>query len=188
MPPARTPDRDVYFKFFPRDWRGDEQLQNCSLAARGLWMELLCLAHKARGLVKVNGMTPSMQVIAKQVRSDPVEVRKLLKELIKTGVCSVLPDGTVCSRRMIRDAKRREIYTKNGKRGGTQTALLHGKSQKTAISLSNLLKPIVHSHSHSQKNPPLPSLDWREECQEKHGGRCGNRTFHTAKMAEERES
>jgi hypothetical protein len=193
--PARPPARDVYFKFFPRDWRGDEQLQTCSLAARGLWMELLCLAHKARGLVKVNGMTPTMHVIAKQVRADPLEVRRLLKELIKMGVCSVLPDGTVCSRRMVRDATKREINRKNGLRGGSPILLSHRKSQKSANRLTDSDKAIVHrSIVQRSRIPPLPPLaggaavNWREECEQKHDGRCGNRTFHTAKMAEERES
>jgi hypothetical protein len=186
--PVRPAARDVYFKFFPSDWRGDEQLQACSLGARGLWVELLCLAFKSRGLVKVGGMTPTNRVIAKQVRADPLEVRKLLKELIKTGVCSVLADGTVCSRRMIRDATKREINRKNGIRGGSPILLSGTKSQKKPSRLSKSVNPYSYSYSHSQKNPPLPSLDWRKECEQKHDGRCGNRTFHTAKMAEERES
>jgi hypothetical protein len=199
MPPARIPERDVYFKFFPRDWRGDELLQTCSLAARGLWVELLCVAHKSRGLVRVNGMSPTIRVLAKQVRADPNEVRRLLKELTNMGVCSVLADGTICSRRMIRDAKRREINRKNGLRGGSPHLLSGAKTQEPAIRLTESDKPSVKAIVHRSivqrsRTPPLPPLaggaavNWREECEQKHDGRCGNRTFHTAKMAEERES
>jgi hypothetical protein len=193
--PARPPARDVYFKFFPRDWLADEQLQACSLAARGLWIDLLAVAHKSKGLVKVNGMRATPAVIARQVRADPGEVRKLLKELINRGVCSVLADGTICSRRMMRDAKRREINRKNGFFGGSPLLKSGLNKPPKSFRLSKSVKAIVHrSIVQRSRIPPLPPLtggaavDWRKECQERHNGRCGNRTFHTAKMAEERES
>jgi hypothetical protein len=194
--PVRAPDRDVYFKFFPRDWRGDEQLQACSAGARGLWIELLCLAHKSDGLVKINGMTPSLRMLARQVRMTALEVRRLLDELMKQGVCSVLADGTIVSRRMIRDAKRRKNARKNGTYGGNPMLISGRKSQKPASGITPRLtesdNPIVHrSIVQRSRIPPLPPLaggaavDWRKECEQKHDGRCGNRTFHTAKMAEE---
>jgi hypothetical protein len=48
-------------QFFWADWRGDSALNLCSLPARGLWMELLCLAAQGEpyGTVTVKGRAPS---------------------------------------------------------------------------------------------------------------------------------
>ena len=34
-------------KFWWRDHQGDAALRACSLAARGYWMEMLCIVHEA---------------------------------------------------------------------------------------------------------------------------------------------
>jgi hypothetical protein len=33
------------FQFYPADWRGNANLRRCSEAARGAWMDILCLLH-----------------------------------------------------------------------------------------------------------------------------------------------
>lgn len=33
------------FQFYPADWRKDANLRRCSPAARGVWMDLLCILH-----------------------------------------------------------------------------------------------------------------------------------------------
>ena len=47
----------AWFKFYPSDWRADPALRMCSIAARGLWMEMLCVMHEAtpRGSLLING-------------------------------------------------------------------------------------------------------------------------------------
>ena len=51
------------FQFYPGDWRKDVQLRSCSVAARGLWIDLLCVAHECEpyGHLMINGrpMTPA---------------------------------------------------------------------------------------------------------------------------------
>lgn len=111
-------DRDRFMKFFPSDWRGDDELRACSLAARGLWMDLLCLAHKYEGVVLIAGAIPTDLDIAKQVGSTKAEVTKLIEELLRRGVASRREDGALYSRRMVRDARRRAINVANGARGG----------------------------------------------------------------------
>ena len=37
-----------FIKFYVRDWMGDPQLRMCSIAARGLWFEMICLMHGAK--------------------------------------------------------------------------------------------------------------------------------------------
>lgn len=35
------------FQFYPADWRNNAKLRRCSPAARGVWMDVLCLLHDA---------------------------------------------------------------------------------------------------------------------------------------------
>lgn len=35
------------FQFYPADWRNDLALRACSFAARGVWMDIICLLHTA---------------------------------------------------------------------------------------------------------------------------------------------
>lgn len=96
-------------KFWWQDWQRDPALRMCSLAARGLWMELLCIAHEGTpyGHVTVNGRPLSPAQIAGIVgaKAKEKEVLRLLEELEFSGVFSKTPEGTIFSRRMIRDKK-----------------------------------------------------------------------------------
>lgn len=139
--------RDSWFKFFPRDWRGDEQLQLCSLAARGLWIELICVAHKSAGLIPV-GAQPA-KTIARLVNATTAEVRPLLQELLRHGVCTKLDDGTLVSRRMQRDAKWRQTCAQNGSNGGNP--LLKPPANTGAI--GNGLSQWVNPRSTEVQNP-----------------------------------
>lgn len=94
-------------------------LRLCSLAARGLWIELLAFAHKSGGYVRLNGKPPTLKELAVIVGSKPPEVERLLAELNRYQVCSVDDtDGAIMSRRMVRDAARREASKTNGRLGG----------------------------------------------------------------------
>jgi hypothetical protein len=109
-----------WFKFWPSDWRGDEKLRVCSLAARGLWIECLALMHKAEpyGHLLVNGVPPTMQDLGKLIGTTTVEASRLLAELQTKGVCDVTNGGVIVSRRMVRD-KAKEIRARaDGGRGG----------------------------------------------------------------------
>jgi hypothetical protein len=94
-------------KFWWRDHQGDAALRACSLAARGYWMELLCIAHEAEqvGYVLLNGKQPTERQIAIIAGCSEREARKLEAELEDAGVFSRLPDGTIYSRRMVKDAE-----------------------------------------------------------------------------------
>ena len=94
-------------KFWWRDHQGDAALRACSLAARGYWMELLCIAHEAEqvGYVLLNSKQPTGRQIAIIAGCSEREARKLEAELEDAGVFSRLPDGTIYSRRMVKDAE-----------------------------------------------------------------------------------
>ena len=119
--------REPWSKFYWADWRSDPKLRACSLAARGLWCEMLALMHEATpyGHLLVIGKAPSDQKLAEMVGAKASEIRKLKKELAAAGVPDVTADGVWVSRRMVRDAKRRAVNRENGKTGGNP--LLTGK-------------------------------------------------------------
>jgi hypothetical protein len=40
-------DKLPFFKFYPGDWMKDPALRSVSIAARGLWIDMLCLMHES---------------------------------------------------------------------------------------------------------------------------------------------
>lgn len=96
-----------FLKFWPQDWQRDPALGMCSLEARGLWVELLCHAHDAEpyGHVTVCGQAATIDQIGVIARCNPRRVPKLLAELEANGVFSRKPDGTIYSRRMVKDSE-----------------------------------------------------------------------------------
>lgn len=107
-----------WLKFYPSDWRSDPALRMCSIAARGLWMEMLCVMHENGGDLAINakGLTPRQ--LANLAGCGVDEVDTLLSELEDAGVFSRRADGTIYSRRMIRDAEKAETDKANGSKGG----------------------------------------------------------------------
>lgn len=103
-----------WIKFYPRDWRGDQALRVVSLAARGLWMEMLCVMHEASpyGHLLVGGQPLSGAALARLVGSSEGEVRAMLVELSEAGVSRQTRRGVVYSKRMIADQERSEVGRK----------------------------------------------------------------------------
>jgi hypothetical protein len=93
------------FQFYPADWRKDAALQSCSIAARGLWMEMMCIAHECEpyGHLTINSRPMSAAQIARLVGLGNKECVDLLAELADAGVSSITEDGCIYSRRMVRD-------------------------------------------------------------------------------------
>ena len=119
--------------FYPGDWMKDPAIRSCSLAARGLWFDMLCLMHESheRGkLVHRTGIPVSPSQLARMVGADLVEAESLLEELEATGVFSRREDdGAIICRRMVADEAEREVKSAAGRKGaanrwngGTQEA------------------------------------------------------------------
>lgn len=94
-----------WMKFWPQDWQRDPALRSCGLAARGMWMDLICLAHDAAryGHILINGRAASTKQIASICGTTEREAGKLISELEEAGVFSRTDDGVIFSRRMVRD-------------------------------------------------------------------------------------
>lgn len=112
--------RQPWMKWYPADWRADPGLRMCSFAARGIWADMLALMHEAEpyGYLLVNGRAPTMKQLALLLGGDEREVAVLVEELESAGVFSRSDDGTVISRRMVRDCEKRERDKANGRTGG----------------------------------------------------------------------
>lgn len=92
-------------KFWWQDWRSDPALRACSLTARGLWMELLCMAHEGTpyGHVTLGGRAPTNEQLSSIVGVSAKKIEKLIAELESAGVFSRDENGVMFCRRMVRD-------------------------------------------------------------------------------------
>ncbi len=112
-----------YMKFFVDDWLCDEKLRACSSAARGLWIDVLCLMFKndRRGYLQLDGKPVSPLQLARMTGRTEEEVSQQLAELIDAGVPSVSATGDLFSRRIIRDEHISEVRAKAGVQGSNVT-------------------------------------------------------------------
>lgn len=99
-----------WMKFYPSDWRADPALRSCSIAARGLWVEMLCIMHEAEpyGSLLIAGARIDKKRMATLAGISEKECTTLLLELEGLAVFSRDDDGTIYSRRMRRDAAKSE--------------------------------------------------------------------------------
>lgn len=109
-----------WMKWHPADFSADPAVRMCSMAARGLWVEIIGLAHMAEpyGHLLVNGRAPSPRQLAAVVGCGEREVRRLLRELEDAGVFSRTAEGVIYCRRMLRDRELSDVGRRNGTLGG----------------------------------------------------------------------
>jgi hypothetical protein len=121
----------VWDKFFWSDWSSDKGLRACSYAARGLWIELLCIAAEAnpKGFVSVNGRACDAAIVARMTGGETKEVASLLSELEEHGVFSRDDAGAIYSRRMVADDTR---YRGSGEKPPTSNEDLFGTQKPEA--------------------------------------------------------
>lgn len=117
--------KDPWFKFWPSAWQSDEALRVCSLEARGLWLEMLCLMHKAdpRGRLLINGKPVTEAQLAAVAGVDLQTVKRAFSELSEAGVFSVRKSGVVVSRRIEKEENLSRKRRESGKIGGSVTAM-----------------------------------------------------------------
>lgn len=111
--------KQPWLKFHCADWRADPALRSCSLAARGLWIEMICIMHEAEpyGSLRIAGRPLVESSLAKNCGQPVRTVRAALEELEAAGVFDRV-DGAIVSRRMMRDRDRAERDRSNGRAGG----------------------------------------------------------------------
>ena len=122
-----------WMKFYTSDWRSDPCLRMCGIAARGLWIEMICLMHEATpyGHLLVNGQRPTDAQLAVLVGATPDQIAAMLGELEAAGAFSRTREGVIYSRRLSRMAKKAATARNNGRKGGNPT--LCKSTENTAL-------------------------------------------------------
>lgn len=108
------------FQFYPGDWLRSTDLRSCSIGARGLWIDMICLMHEGveYGYLKVGSKVILPPNLARMVGATLSEVEGWLDELVTAGVVSTDEQGCYLCRRMIRDEEIRVSRAAGGTKGG----------------------------------------------------------------------
>jgi hypothetical protein len=95
-----------WMKFWPQDWHRDPALRCCGAAARGMWIDMICLMHEGTpyGHLTINGKPATMRQIGAITGVGEEQATELTAELEEAGVFSRTRNRTIYSRRMVRDA------------------------------------------------------------------------------------
>jgi hypothetical protein len=124
----------LFTRWFWPDWLSDTGVRACSAAARGVWMDMLCMMAEAGkegayGYLVKNGAPVAPKALSENTRVDPKTLRQLVAELEKNGVFSRDEEGRIYCRRMVREHRISEQNRQNGRRGGNPK-LLDDKQKK----------------------------------------------------------
>lgn len=131
--PRRKTDKFPWFKFYAKDWLADPALRACSPAARGAWIDILCLMWESEspGRLVVNGHPLGQKNVAKMIGVRAETVR----ELLRNNVLSMSQRSrTLFSRRMLRDWHQNRRLARaradSGSKGGKQKASKRGSKRE----------------------------------------------------------
>lgn len=147
---------------YPGDWMKDPALRACSVAARGLWIDMVCLMFEStqRGVLLVNNMPATEKHVSRMTGVSPANTKTLLAELKMNGVCSIREnDGAIYSRRMVRDEALSSVRREAGKLGGNPNLLNHEVGVLVNQSCNQKATPSSSSSassSSSEVRTPLP--------------------------------
>jgi hypothetical protein len=157
-------------RWYFTDWMSDPNVRACSLAARGLWIDLLCIAGmnsgRDHGFVLVGGRVQTAANIARLVGSSEPEVSRLLDELAENKVFNRDRRDAIYCRRMVKAEKNRG----NGRLAVSDKTLKNLRNRKSLDEVVEPLlpKPLPVSDSERKKvskrtrsaRAPLPP-DWK---------------------------
>jgi len=117
------------FMFYPGDWMKDPNLKRCSHAAKGVWIDMLCLLHECeeRGVFQTAGQAWSDEEIAQAVGGRLDVTLPCIRELVDKAVADRNTSGAIFCRRMVRDENKRRLCSEAGKKGGNPTLIGHSK-------------------------------------------------------------
>lgn len=114
------------FWFFTGDWMKDPELRFCSIFARGLLVDLLCILHEAKeqGYASNPDGTPRAdeQIVDAISGGSREEKLAALAELEQSGVLSRDNRGVLYSRRVARLGELSSARKQNGSKGGSKTS------------------------------------------------------------------
>jgi hypothetical protein len=108
------------FMFYPGDWLKEPSLRRCSHAAKGVYIDILCLMFECdeRGVLSTAGRAWGDQEVARAIGGQYDVTLACIQELADLGVVSRSTTGALYCRRMVRDENKRKLCSDAGKRGG----------------------------------------------------------------------
>jgi hypothetical protein len=138
--------------YYPKDWRADAVF-GCSLAARGLWHEMMNMMHASEryGYLCNNGAAIPDEAISRYCGCSLQEYQTLLPELERAGVPRRTPNGIIFCKRMVDDQKERQVWRKQK------------KNQRDARSPSDVHPNVRRMSARLPFPPPLPITNIKAE-------------------------
>lgn len=94
--------------FYPADWRSNAKLRRCSPAARGVWMDAICLLHDSD---EYGTIRCPLKEIARAIGAAMVHLRELVEKGVLKGSDTHLADAYV-------------YVPRSGRRDGTPVTLI----------------------------------------------------------------
>lgn len=153
----------------------DPELCRCSQAARGVWMDVLCLMFEceSRGVLASNGEAWTDEEVACSLRGDHTVNLQCIQELLVKGVARRREgDGAISSSRMVQDERERERWreTKQKARMCPDKVPRMSRRSSSSSSSSDIQKPKKVSVANQKVCTPtgkpkkqksrLPNLLW----------------------------
>lgn len=153
------------FQFYPGDWMKDPNLRRCTRAARGMWMDMLCLMFECedRGVLSTDKTAWSDEEIASATSGDVKEGISCISELLRKGVAHRNEYGAIYSTRMVKDEKVRAERAEAGSKGGikAQTNVKQTESKQVSKIVAN------GKQNEEQNSSPSSSTSIEKEKEEK---------------------
>lgn len=110
-----------WFKFFPTDYLGDQDIALLPLDAQALWFRMVCVMYgtpKKGFLAKKNGAPMTPEELGRLSLTSAKDVGRLLPYLVSEGIFSRTGDGVVYCRRIVKVEQITEERKKAGRAGG----------------------------------------------------------------------
>lgn len=114
----------------PRRWLSDFSLRQCSLAARGLAVDLACCMAQGEPYGHLIG---AVEQVPRVLGVPDEEYVRLLSELETAGVFRRSESAALYWPSMVQDAERRAISVANGKRGGNPNVLRKSRTSEDRL-------------------------------------------------------
>lgn len=161
------------FQFYPNDWLSDVNLRMCSVASKGLWIDLICLMHRTKRVgylvqkVDQKWINLDAKMIQKLTGIGHKKVSNLIQELIKNEVLRIDEEGLMYSKRIVKDEALRATRRVAGKKGGNpylvnQNPNQNGKQKTTPSSSPSPSSSLKSKKKNTKKKVELNAQ--QQEC------------------------
>lgn len=148
------------FQFYPADWTKDPALKLCSHNAKGVWIDLICIAFEmpTKGVFMISKKPISEIKLLQMLNGNEKSKKSGFQELKRHGVIKRGKDKAFYCKRLYNDMRLSEIRREAGRLGGNPNLFNQNSNQLPTPSSSSSSS----SSTSSSKNPPNPP-DWFEQ-------------------------